>query len=76
MAGANSRLDGLQLRRLFAANFRRLRAEKGLKQRDLGIPQKTVSAAESGRSDLMLSTMARLAEAVGADVPALLTKEV
>lgn len=67
----------LELRAVFAANFRRVRQSKSLTQRQIaGVPQKTVSAAELGRVDLRLSTMARMALALGEDVAALLAMPV
>lgn len=65
----------LDLRELFAENFRRLRLGKRLSQRQVtGVSQKTVSAAELSLADLRLSTMVRMADALGEEVAALLEK--
>lgn len=67
-----------ELKDLFARNLRRARTALGLSQRGLsrmvGVPQHAISGVESGTKNPTISTMARLAEGVSAEVPVLLSK--
>jgi transcriptional regulator with XRE-family HTH domain len=67
-----------ELKGLFARNLRRARTALGLSQRGLaravGVPQHAISRLEAGSNNPTISTMARLAEGVSAEVPALLSK--
>jgi transcriptional regulator with XRE-family HTH domain len=69
----------MELKRAFGSALRRLRMERGLSQREMamlnGLNQNVISAAECGKTNTSLMMMARLAQAVGGDVPAMLTKQ-
>jgi transcriptional regulator with XRE-family HTH domain len=69
----------MELKRAFGSALRRLRMERGLSQRQMaalnGLNQNVISAAERGKINTSLVMMARLAAAVGGDVPVMLTKE-
>jgi hypothetical protein len=60
--------EAAALRLTFADHFRRL-------YRALGLSQRTDGAVETGAANLTLGSLMRLAQAVGGDVPAMLTKE-
>jgi transcriptional regulator with XRE-family HTH domain len=68
-----------ELRETFGRKFRRrresLRMSQGCLSRRSGMPQSTLSCVEAGIVNLTLRTMAKLAEALSADVPTLLTKQ-
>lgn len=67
-----------RLRRSFAENLRAARKSVGLSQSRLakasGVTQKSISGVEAATTNPTLSTMARLAESVSAEVPALLSE--
>ena len=73
---ADSDLTSRTLRRNFGRNLRVAREQKGLSQVQLaelvGTGQSAISSIESGRFNLTIETMTRLAESVGLAVPDLL----
>lgn len=66
------------LQAVFGKNLTRARLKSGLKQSEVaeqaGLTPARISLIESGQVNLTLKTMMRLAQAVGADVSALLRK--
>lgn len=66
-----------ELMSTFGANFRERRERMNISQcslsRSTGLPQSLLSTVEAGRN-MTLRTMAKLAEALGAEVSELLTK--
>lgn len=65
----------LELRQAFGASIRRRREALGVSQRAISrqheVNQRIWSAIEAGSLNMTLKTMARVANAVGADVPTL-----
>jgi len=72
-------MEAAELRKTFGNAVRRHRQRLGMSQRALarrqGVSQRLLSAIEMGSSNCTICTMARIAEAVGADVPAMLSME-
>ena len=66
-----------ELQYRFGCNLRSLRKVQGLSQEQLanlsGLAQRTISKIESGKVNLTLGTMQRLATVVHHDVPSLLS---
>ena len=69
----------MELKRVFGSALRRLRVERGLSQRQMaamnGLSQNVISTTECAKTNTSLAMMVRLAQAVGGDVPAMLTKQ-
>ncbi len=63
----------------FAQNFKSARCALGLTQRGFadqhGVGQRIVSAVETGGHNMTIKSLARFAEMVGRDLPAMLTSQ-